>query len=156
MGKRRPSFDPATQLGFSFDAPARARGEAELAGFDRVLAAKVSAILKDDDRSREVIAAEMTALLAEPVSKLMLDAYASEARDQHNIPAHRLFALIAVTERFDILDAACRRIGAAVMVGEEINAVRLGDLQARRDQIDAEIKKIRGVARPIEREGRRK
>jgi hypothetical protein len=155
MGKRRPSFD-SSQLGFTFDPPARVRDEAELAGFDRGLAAKVAAILKDDDRSREVIAAEMSALLAEPVSKMMLDAYASEARDQHNIPAHRFLALIAVTERFDVLDAACRRIGAAVMVGEEINAIRLGHLQARRDQIDAEIKKLRGVVRPIEREGRRK
>lgn len=152
MTKRRPSFDQA-QLGFSFTPPARVRSEAGLAGFDRVIASQVAAMLKDDERSRDVIAAEMSALLGEPVSKMMLDAYASEAREQHNIPTSRFFALIAVTERFDMLDAACRRIGAAIMVGEEIHAAQLGHLQARRDQLDSEIKKMRGLARPFDRGG---
>lgn len=150
MGKRRASID-TTQLGFTFTPPLPARRDADLAGLDRVVAASVAAALKDDTRSREEVAGAMSALLGEPVTKLMLDAYASEARDCHNISAARALALVAVTERFDLLDAMVRRIGAALLVGEELNAARLGHLQAQRDRLDREIKTMRGRARPIAR-----
>ncbi|MES2753130.1 MAG: DNA transposition protein [Pseudomonadota bacterium] len=150
MGKRVASIDPG-QLGFTFDPPAPARLDADLAGLGRKFAAIVSLALKDDPRSREEVAGAMSALLGEDVSKMMLDAYASEARKEHAIPAHRLWALIAVTDRLDLLDAAARRIGAALLVGEELHAARLGSLQAQRDRLDAEIKKMRGQAQPITR-----
>lgn len=153
MTKRRASIDPS-QLGFTFDPPVPARRDADLAGLDRVVAASVAQALKDDPRSRDEVAGAISALLGEPVTKLMLDAYASEARDTHNISAGRLLALIAVTDRFDLLDALVRRIGAALLVGEELHAARLGHLQAQRDRLDAEIKKMRSAAQPIERGSR--
>lgn len=150
MNKRRASIDPS-QLGFTFTPPLPASREADLAGLDRVVAASVAAALKDDLRSRHEIAGAVSALLDEPVSKMMLDAYASEARDLHNISAARLLAVVAVTERFDLLDALCRRIGAALLVGDELHAARLGHLQAQRAKLDQEIKTLRGDVRPIER-----
>lgn len=150
VNKRRASIDPS-QLGFTFVPPAPARRDADLAGLDRVVAATVAAALKGDGRSREEIAGAVSALLAEPVTKLMLDAYASEAREAHNISGGRLLALIAVTERFDLLDGLVRRIGAALLVGEELHAARLGHLLSQRAQIDGQIKKMRGDAKPIER-----
>lgn len=151
MNKRRPSLD-ASQLGFTFDPPAPARRDADLAGLDRVVAASVAIALKEDARSRHEIAGAVSALLDEPVTKTMLDAYASEARGDHNISAARLFSLIAVTERFDLLDAMLRRIGAAVLVGDELHAARLGHLEAQRRKLEAEIKQLRGTAQPIERQ----
>lgn len=150
MTKRRTSID-TSQIGFTFDPPAPAQRDADLAGLDRIVAASVAEALKGDTRSRHVIAGAMSALLDEAVSKLMLDAYASEAREAHNISAARLWAVIAVTERFDLLDALCRRIGAALLVGDELGVARLGHLQAQRHRIDNEIKKLRGTARPIQR-----
>lgn len=150
MGKRRASID-VSQLGFTFTPPLPARRDADLAGLDRVVAASVAVALKEDDRSREEIAGAMSALLAEGVSKPMLDAYASEARGDHNISAARVLALIAVTERFDLLDAMVRRIGAALLVGEELHAARLGSLEAQRRRLDGEIKTMRARAQPIER-----
>ena len=150
MTKRRSSLDTA-QLGFTFTPPLPARRDADLAGLDRVVAATVALALKDDPRSRHEIAGAVSALLDEPVTKAMLDAYASEARDAHNISAARLLALVAVTERFELLDSLLRRIGAAVLVGDELHAVRLGHLEAQRRRLDAEIKQMRGHARPIER-----
>lgn len=152
MTKRRSSLD-RVQLDFTFDPPAPASASADLAGFERMIAAKVARALKDDDRSREVIAAEMTDLLGEDVTRFMLDAYASEARDNHNISAARFFALIAVTRRFDLLDAATRRIGAAVLVGEELLAARLGHLKAQALRIQQEIRVVERSAKPIMREG---
>jgi hypothetical protein len=154
MTKRRPSFE-ASQLGFTFEPPVPARADAELAGFDRRIAAKVALALKDDPRSRDVIAGSMTALLDDEVSRAMLDGYASEARDNHNISAARFFALIAVTERFDLLDATLRQIGAAVLVGEEIITARLGHLKSRMRELQQEIRAVEAAAAPITRGDRR-
>jgi len=150
MNKRRASIDPA-QLGFTFDPPVAPQRAADLAGFDRVVAAAVAQALKNDPRDRYEIAAAMSRLLDEDVTKFMLDAYASEARDQHNIPAHRALALVLVTERYDLLDAMVRRIGASLLVGEEIITARLGHLQAQRSAIDTELKQLRGKVQPIHR-----
>lgn len=149
MTKRRVSIG-ATQLGFTFDPPTRAQAQAELAGLDRTIAAIVAQALKGDPRSRLEVAGAVSALLDEPVSKPMLDAYASEARDLHNISAARLLAVVAVTERFDLLDLLCRRIGCAVLVGDEIKTARLGHLKAVRMRLDQEIRELRAEVQPIE------
>lgn len=154
MKKRRPSLDPS-QLGFTFDPPAPARRDAELAGMDRFVAAGVAQALKGDDRSRPVIAGAMSALLSEEVTSFMLDAYASEARENHNIPMHRALALIAVTERFDILDHWLRRVGAAALVGEEIHTARLGHLDRQIAALRAERRALETNTKPIERSGRK-
>ena len=150
MVNRRSNPDTG-QLGFTFDPPAPARREADLAGLERWVAAQVGRVLKDDSRSRDEIAGAMSALLDDPVSRLMLDAYASEARDNHNVSFARMLALIATTERYDVLDTAMRKIGAALLVGEEIHTARLGHLRAQKQRIDAELKAAEAAVRPITR-----
>lgn len=132
MAKTRAS---AEQFAFTFDAPQPATLPAALAGVDARVARTVAEVLKHDDRDRLVIAAAMSVLLDEEVSKAMLDAYASPARDGHNISFARMLALIAVTNRFDLLDRELRAIGAAVLVGEEIYTAEIG-------HIDSEIEKL--------------
>lgn len=137
------------QLAFSFDAPPLAQNEADLAGLDRMVSAAVSLILKNDSRDRHIIAAEMTSLLAEDVSYGMLNAYASEARDGHNISAHRLFALIAVTKRFDALDKLLRKIGVTLLVGEEIHTAQLGHIQQEIAELKKREKELKSIAKPF-------
>lgn len=132
MARTRASAD---QFAFTFDAPQPATLPAALAGVDARVARTVAEVLKNDDRDRLVIAAAMSVLLDEEVSKAMLDAYASPARDGHNISFARMLALIAVTNRFDLLDRELRAIGAAVLVGEEIYTAEIG-------HIDSEIEKL--------------
>ncbi|MEO6359988.1 MAG: hypothetical protein ABIO43_05365 [Sphingomicrobium sp.] len=153
MGKRRSSLD-INQLGFTFEPPLPASHAADLAGLDRVIAASVACGLREDPRSRPEIAGAMSALLDEEVSKHMLDAYASEARDGHNISAGRFLAFIAATKRHDILDHIVRRIGAALLVGEEIHTARAGHLRSRIAELQAELKITEKRVRPIDREGR--
>ncbi|MFN3676191.1 MAG: hypothetical protein ACK4TC_09440 [Sphingomonas pseudosanguinis] len=152
MTRRKLRTSSTIQLGFTFDPPVPARAEADLAGLDRVVSGCVSIMLKGDSRTRPEIAGAMSALLDERVSPPMLDAYASEGRSEHNISAARLLALIAVTERFDLLDSLVRRIGGALLVGEEIHTARLGHLKAQRAQLDEEIKLLRQRVQPIARE----
>lgn len=146
--KRRPALDP-NQLGFSFDVPIVPKRDSDLYGLDRRVSSAVGLCLKDDERSREEIAGAMSALLGDEVTKGMLDAYASEAREGHSISFHRFLALIAVTRRHDILDKLSREIGAAVLVGEDLLTARLGDLRTRVSHFQKEIRELERRATPI-------
>lgn len=145
MGKRRPSIPPG-QFAFTFDPPAPARAGASLAGLGREIAATVALILKEDGRSRFEIAGKVSELLNEDVSKSMLDAYASEAKESHAISAERLLALVAVTDRHDLLDRLTRQIGAALLVGEEIKTAQLGHIDRQIAQLKAERRSIESAA----------
>lgn len=151
MGKRRPSLS-ADQLGFSFDAPQPARDAAALAGLDRMVASGISQALTGDGRSRWEIAGKVSELLSEDVSKLMLDAYASEARDGHNVPLHRALAIIAVTNRIDILDAWLRQIGVAALFGEELQTAQLGHIDRQIAELMSKKKTIQKSAKPFQRQ----
>lgn len=140
----------AINIGF-FDTPAVPTKEGALAGFDRDIAIVVAQAMKGSGRSRDLLAEQLSLLLAEVVSKPMLDAYASKARDTHNISAARLLALVAVTGRFDLLDSLARRIGAGVLVGEELTTARLGHLKAQRTKLDREIRALGDRVKPIKR-----
>lgn len=152
MTRKRRSSLSNDQLVFTFDAPPMPTcTEAELAGLDRMVAACVSRVLREQGTSRYEIAAQMSELLAEDISKHMLDAYAAEAREDFNISLHRFLALIAVSKRYDVLDALVRRIGAAVLVGEEIHTARLGHIDRQIAELKAQRKSIESGARPISR-----
>lgn len=119
------------QLGFVFEAPKAPVGEAALAGFEQRVNRMVGSMLNSDERPREVIAAEMSVLLGEEVSRAMLDAYASPARTEHKVPFSRLIALVLVTRRHDLLDERMREAGMAVLFGDEVKTARLGDIKRR-------------------------
>lgn len=147
--KRRPSLS-TEQLVFTLEPPpAPNRAEAGLAGLDRMVAAGVARALRDDGRSRYEIGGAISALPDEDVSKLMLDAYSAEGRDGHNISVHRFLALIAVTQKYDVLDALIRRIGAAVLVGDELHTARVGHLKSQITELSLELKAAERMARPI-------
>lgn len=151
----RPSRTQAhpAQIGFAFDVPPPASEAADLAGLEQRISRAVARALKDDERARETIAAEMSVLLDEEVSAHMLNAYASPAREEHKVPMSRFWALIAVTDRFELLNTLLREIGAALLVGEEIHTARLGHIDRQIARLQAERKRIAGVA-PIIGEGR--
>jgi hypothetical protein len=140
------------QWAFDFEVPRPARGEAALAGLEKRVAVTVGSILASDPRSRDEIAGAMSALLGEEVSRAMLDAYASPARDGHRISVSRMIALVVVTERQDLFDPLMREGGMGVLVGEEVHTARLGHLDRQIAQLQAERKQIAGSA-PLIRMG---
>lgn len=154
MAKRQPAFNPA-QLGFDFDPPPAAVEESALRGLDKATSSAVARILKEDPRNRFSIAAACSELLDDEVTKLMLDAYASEARENHNIPFARFLALVAATQRYDVLDALVRQVGCGVLVGEEIHLAEIGHLESQRRDIEKRLKALKGTASPLDRRGRR-
>lgn len=147
--RRRHQTDPRQIDLFTASRPVS--GPAGYAGVEAWVAAEVAAMLKDDSRSREEIAGALSATMAEDVSRWMLDAYASPARDTHNISFGKAIALMSVVENSALIEEAVHRLGGRILWGEEIHAARLGHLQAQRDRLDAEIKQLRVRAQPIER-----
>lgn len=151
---KRKSALAEGQLPLGFDPPALPEAHADLAGFDRRVAASVARILREDPATRFEIAGRVSELLDEDVSKLMLDAYASEARDGHNISVARFLALVAATHRYDVLDALVRLIGATLLVGEEVYTAELGHIETQIRALEARKRGLRPLAKTIER-GRR-
>lgn len=150
MSKRRPAFDPA-QMGFTFETPAAPRHVGALAGLSRVVSSAVARILHEDGRSRRELAYKLSEILDEDIGPMTLDGWASEARDAFNVPLHRALALIAVTERVDVLDALARQIGAAVLFGPELQTARLGHIDRKIAMLRNERKIIEQTAVPIGR-----
>jgi len=100
-------------------APERVRA-ATLGG---QLARAIAETLRDQvTKSREALAAEMSEYLGERVTPAMLNQYASQANDKHNIPAHRLIALVVVTGDARLLNALLAEAGF-VAVPEKYEAL---------------------------------
>lgn len=96
----------------------------------------VAQSLKDCDRSRDDVAAAMGAYLGdgEVVPKSMLDAYASEARDDHVISLLRFLALAHATgDAQRLLQGLAEHFGLAVIPERFVPAIRAEML---RDQIE--------------------
>lgn len=144
MGKRKPRHNGQFAFDFDLAPPCRARGS--LAGLESLISGAVSTILHGDERPREVIAAEMSVLLGEEVSRSMLDAYASPARVGHKVPMSRFEALVLTCDRHDQFDLCVRPIGAAVLKGKEVKTARIGHIDRQIAQLKAERKAIENDA----------
>ena len=152
MPKRKPAFDPG-QMHMDF-TPRALASDGMLMGIDRQLSSAVALMLKEDDRDRFDVAAAVSRLLDQDVSKSMLDKYSSETSEEHNISAGRFFALVAATGRYDLLEALLRKIGCALVVGEEVLTVELGHVSAQIERLQARQRQLKKAAPAITRGGR--
>lgn len=130
------------QLGFCFEAPRLDQSAGSLAGLERAICEMVATILNTDERSREEIAAKVSVLMDEEVTRAMLDAYSSPARTEHRVPMSRALAIVVATERHDLLDPIMRKIGAGLLVGDEVMTARIGQLRRQKQKIDQELRSL--------------
>ena len=134
------------QLGFGFAAPSISDVPAALAGIEQRICRTVGTILASVKEPREVIAAKMSVLLGEEVSRAMLDAYSSPARSEHKVPMSRFLALVAVTHRHDLMDPLMREIGSGILIGEEVVTARLGDIEVQLAELADEKRRLKAIA----------
>lgn len=122
--------------------PARVRA-ATLSG---QIARAVSEALRDAAAAgtpREEIAARMSVITGERISKSMLDAYASQAREQHAISLPRFLALVQATADRRLLELLAEPMGWAVIERADLPLIELARLQAHADDVDRRIKAVR-------------
>lgn len=97
--------------------------EVRAASVAQRLSRSVAVTLNEAGKDREAVAADMGAYLGEDVSKNMLDAYASQAREAHNISLARAFALLHATGDARIFGTELKRFGLVIIPERFLAAV---------------------------------
>lgn len=123
--------------------PAHVRGATLAASIARA----VAATLRDCGLSRDDVATRMSAYLGERVSRNMLDAYASEARQGHPIPVTRLVALMHATGDRRLLQLIAEPMGWAVIERRYLPMIELAAVQDQRDELAKRADALRRAAR---------
>lgn len=126
--------------------PARVRA-ASLAG--QIARAVAEALRGAAERGipREEVAARMSAITGERVSRQMLDAYASQAREEHAIGLARFVALVQATGDRRLLELLAEPMGWAVIEREDLALIELGALREHADEIARRMKLLQAQAR---------
>lgn len=107
------------------------------------LAKAVSLALKECGRTRDAIAEAVAEYLGEACPKSMLDAYASEAREEHTISVVRFIALMHATGDRRLLQMLAEPFGLAVIDARYLPAIE----DALLDDKIAELTQRRQFAR---------
>lgn len=84
---------------------------------------------------RDEVARRMGAILGTTISKSMLDAYASQAREEHTISLARFVALIQATGDRRLLQLLAEPLGWAVIDRADLARIELSDLREHADEI---------------------
>lgn len=146
MVKRRQDDRTLDLLSWEPPAPIAAFPEEKVRAADlrAMLAKAVSLSLKECDRSRAEIAAEMSQYLGEPTSENMLNAYASEGREEHVINIVRFIGLAHATgDAQRLLQLLANQFGMAVIPQRYVAAIEDAVIA---DKID-ELKQRQQVSR---------
>jgi hypothetical protein len=138
-GRARESSLPLRETAFGDLVPRFSAERVRAASVAGRIARAVSEALKDCDFDREHIAREMSAYLGEQVTKAMLDAYASQAREEHNIPAHRLVALAVIAGDARLLNSVLDGTGFIAVDGRFEALLKRERAIALREELEREI-----------------
>lgn len=113
------------------------------------VALAVSRILADakarenEPLEREDVARRMSEFLGEEVSKNMLDAYASQSRQDHKISVVRAVALMHATQDFRLLTLLAEEIGLTVIPRKYEGTVREAILAEKIEELNGELNSLR-------------
>lgn len=126
MSRRTPDTETLDLLSWEPPSVVRAYSpdRVKSASLRAKIARGVAETLKNYGKPRAEVASAMAAYLGEDVSENMLNAYASEAREEHTIPYLRLLALVQVTGDVRLLSLGGEISGHAVIEERFLGAVR--------------------------------
>lgn len=103
------------------------------------LAKAIALTMEDSRMSRDEIAAQMSELTKSSVSKGMLDTYSSQARENNQISAVRLAALVAITGDARALNVLLEEAGLIVVPKKYEALLKRERARELRDAMDREI-----------------
>lgn len=141
---RRPKDDKTLDI---FSVPQPVLFIPGLGNYASQVSELVSEILKGSELDRYEIAARMSRLSGDDVSKNMLDAWASPARADHNLPLYRAALLEEVCASHVLTNWQVHLRGGRVAYGREALDTELGRLErvaANATRQARELKKLLG------------
>ena len=107
----------------------------------------VATALTECAMPRAEIAQRMGEFLGEPISENMLNAYASQAREGHKVPACRLMALVHVTGDRRLFELMCEPFGWTVIDRRYLPLIQLATVREHEDQVRRHAEFLRRQAR---------
>lgn len=129
---RRPS-DPLTMDLFEVPVPVRPTPGALAIG--PALRGLLSDLLKRSPMSRHEVAARMSELTGESISKHQLDAWTAESREGWRFPVEYLPALEEALQTHEVTAWIADLRGARLSVGREALEAQLGKVTQMRDEL---------------------
>lgn len=137
----RPDWQPAP-ASVSFSEP-----EIRAATIAGRVSRAVARALADCADERPAVAKRMGEYLGEPVSLNTLNAYASQARDEHRINVPRFAGLVHATGDMRLLSVVPELFGHAVVPARYLSWIEVGQLAETRDEINRAFELARRQAR---------
>lgn len=113
--------------------------------YRQTVSAMVGAALKDADGDRYEIAARMSRLSGQEVSKYMLDAWSSEARDAYNMPFYQAPVLETACGTHLFSSWLATQRGGRLLIGREALNAELGKLEHLRDEAGRKIRELKKI-----------
>lgn len=107
----------------------------------------ISEALREHAEPREVIADRMSFILGERVSRHMLDAYASAAREEHVISLPRFAALLHAVRDRRLLEMLAEPLGWTVIERRYLPLIELAQVEERRTALARQAAALRRKAR---------
>ncbi len=126
-----------------FDIPRPAGGLQGSMDYSATVSGLVSRILKDAEGDRYDIAARMSRLADKEVTKHMLDAYASESRDHHNMPFYLVPVLESACSSYELTNWLADVRGGRLLVGRDVLHARLGKMERMKEAMAREIRNLK-------------
>jgi len=95
----------------------------------------IAATLRESEKTRPEIAKQMSDFLGQDVPKNMLDAYASQGREDHSISLVRFIALIHATRDRRLLEMVAEQFGWSVIERKHLKMIELAQVEERLDEL---------------------
>lgn len=106
----------------------------------------LSQAVKESPQSRYEIAARMSELTGQDISKSMLDAWTAESKSLWRFPFEYAAAFEAACETTCLQELLGRKRGSRILVGEETLLAELGRIHKQRDEL---VKRERAIKQRI-------
>ncbi|WP_422402533.1 hypothetical protein [Pseudomonas sp. GZD-209] len=103
----------------------------------------VAEMLKSTDIDRYEVAARMSRLSGDDVSKAMLDAWSSPARTDHNLPFYRVALLEEVCATHILTNWLVAQRGGRVAYGRDALLAELGRLERTREEAGRQARDLK-------------
>lgn len=111
--------------------------------FSHQLRRLLSDLLKQCPHSREIVAARMSELTGEAISKHQLDSWTAESRDGWRFPLEYLPAFEVAVETHSITSWMADLRGCKVLVGKEALDAEIGKLERLKEDAAKRIKQLK-------------
>lgn len=111
--------------------------------FSHQLRRLLSDLLKACPSSREIVAARMSELTGDPITKHQLDSWTAESRDGWRFPLEYLPAFEVAVETIGLIAWAANVRGGKILMGKEALDAEIGKLERLKEDAGKRIKQLK-------------